>query len=129
MSENKANIINEHLWFTLTTITVNGYIIFLEGKHGISTITLVIGSIIVSLFALYLILDRAIFYYNYNQTEGSTKKKYYYNPESILRFNPFAAMEFVFLREFSGAAFYFILVLFSCIGVILSKFNFNIFTS
>lgn len=129
MSDIRPTIVSEHLWFTLTTITVNGYIVCLEDKTGISKIALIAASIVITLFALYLILDRAVCYFNNDQSDESKKIKYYHNYKRIIRFNPFTAIRFIYFKEFSGAAFYFLLVLCSCIAVVLSKIDFHIFSS
>jgi hypothetical protein len=106
-------ILKEHLWYSLTTVTIN--FALMNVNTGINRWVVILFSMLISMYALRIILQRAISYHNCNLE---------YNKQPIDKFNSVKAFRFV-VKEFSGALFYFIIVFFSFIGVVLTKFNFG----
>jgi hypothetical protein len=84
-NEQKTNIVNEHFWFTATTIGVNGLAISQVDKVYISST--VIGVLFaLTVYAVYLIVDRSAQYAMSNaNTKHITKPVSHYEGSNYLR--------------------------------------------
>jgi hypothetical protein len=58
MRDEKKTIVDEHFWFTLTTMGVNGFLISIN-PNTINPTLVKIASLIISLYAAFLIIHRS----------------------------------------------------------------------
>lgn len=127
MADTGTNILQEHLWFTATTLAVNGFLMSeaIQNKHSCAARAV---STVVSAYAAYLIVQRS--------AAAADKIKL---PEDLKNIKPdqstfrhkvretwynvkIVPSHFLFVVcELSGAFFYLLLVLASCSGVWLSR--------
>ena len=120
-------IVDEHFWFTATTVTVNALVASAISKPGAPSLTFKVLSTVISAFAMYLILQRSAAH------AGKIKV-----PQELLILSEsdktfrhkiretWASMKIVpshllfVVGEFSGALFYLVLVGGSCLFVWLA---------
>jgi len=123
----KNNILQEHFWFTATTLAVNGFLMSdtIWNKHPCTARTV---SIIISLYAAYLIIQRSLaaagkikFPKKLKDIKPDKKTFLHKACETwyILTKVP-GHLPFV-VCELSGSFFYLLLVLASCGGVWLIR--------
>lgn len=119
----KDKIVDEHFWFTATTLAVNAFLISTNTIQRYA-ISLKAISTVISLFAIFLIVHRSAAHADKIRMPRGLKRIPERSKTSIHK----AKETWVFLKlfpkhllfvicEFSGALFYLILVLGSCIAV------------
>lgn len=127
MDDHRRTIIDEHFWFTLTTLTVNGFLI--NSPH-VTTFLARFVSTMVSAYAGFLVVHRSAEHSGKLETLGrccprlwkrDEKDKWFWDKLLETIFNlGYCAWHVLFVFcEFSGALFYLVLIVLSCIGVYL----------
>ena len=127
MPSKNNNILQEHFWFTATTLAANGFLMSANIECQNWYVLKVISTLI-SLYAVYLIVERSASAANKVKLPKDLEKK---EPEqktakdkareTLYRFK-IVPKHFLFVVcEFSGSFFYLLLVVASCIGVLLTR--------
>lgn len=119
----KGHIVHEHHWFALTTLGINAFFLvtdFEEPKLFIARIL----STLVSTIAFFLIVQRAAMHEDQisypkwlAEMEKGQKRFYHKALETLCHLLQFPKFLLFVVCEFSGAFFYGVLVVISCIGV------------
>ena len=121
----KGKIIDEHFWFTATTMALNGFIIS-SAKVKPYITTAKVLSLIVTLYAIFLIVHRAASYagkleecYPDKLKELSEDDKTYLKKtwETWCHLKAFPRFLLYVTCEFGSALFFLILVVSSCVAV------------
>jgi len=119
----KDKIVDEHFWFTATTLAVNGYLLSSDiiSKYNLSA---KIISSFISLYAIFLIIHRSAAHADkihmpesLKNIPESEKTFIHKGKETWIHFKLIPEHILFVIFEFSGTLFYLILVLFSCIAV------------
>jgi hypothetical protein len=119
------NILQEHFWFTATTLAVNGFLMSANIECQNWYVLKVISTLI-SLYAVYLIVERSASAANKVKLPEDLKepvekmatdkaRETWYRLKIVPKHFLFVAC------ELSGAFFYLLLVVASCIGVWLTR--------
>jgi hypothetical protein len=123
--EGKFKIVDEHFWFTATTLGFNAFIISSNSVHDYHWQIRIISTFI-SLFALFLIIHRSAAHANkiegvYPQDIASLPQKdrtwRHKLSETLCHFKVVVKHIPFVICEFSGSLFYCLLVTISCVGV------------
>jgi hypothetical protein len=123
----KEKIVDEHFWFTATTLAVNGYLIATNTPPQYNALTK-ITSTLISLYAIFLIIHRSAALADKIQMPESIRriperdKSFIHKGKETWVHIKLVPKHLVFvIFEFSGAFFYLLLVLVSCVAVWLIK--------
>ena len=127
MPSKANNILQEHFWFTATTLAVNGFL--MSANIGCKNWYVVrIISTLISAYAVYLIVERSASAANKiklpKDLEDKKSDKKTASDKARETWHRFKIVpkHFLFVVcEFSGAFFYLLLVVASCIGVWLTR--------
>lgn len=127
----KHRIVDEHFWFTATALGFNAFLISLASKDSAvdAPDVLALCSIIVSLYASYLIIHRSAAYADKLQIpkrlEGVEEKEKSFldkGQETVYHLWTCARHVPWVVFEFSGSLFYLLLVVLSSLGVLYAHF-------
>jgi hypothetical protein len=112
--DDKTHIIDEHFWFTATTLGVNAFL--MSSKLAVGRCAILVASSVVSLYAIFLVVHRASVHAGI--FEGVPGEDLIYRwrntRRKLARFFPGLAYVLV---DCSGALFYLLLIVISCCGV------------
>ena len=114
------NVLQEQLWFTATTLAVNGLLMSDTVRHGHLVAARVVSTLI-SLYAAYLILQRSAgtagkikLPEDLERVDPGQRNWRHKARETWCRFKVIPAHFLFVVFEFSGSFFYLLLVLGSC---------------
>lgn len=115
----KSHIIDEHFWFTATTLGVNAFL--MSSKLEVGRFAVLAASSVVSLFAVFLVVHRASVHAGiFDGVPGEDLYHRWRNTRrKFARFFPGLAYVLV---DCSGALFYLLLIVISCCGVWATQF-------
>ena len=121
----KDRIVGEHFWFTATTLAVNGFLISSHDsvKAKIPGAWVIVGAIIVSLFAIYLVLHRSAHYAGKGQhpppTGAREERKTARHKFAETRYNSRVVCRHILpaICECSATLFYIVLITLSAVAV------------
>lgn len=112
-------IVDEHFWFTATTLGVNGFLISTE-HFSVHPAAPILCSLLISAYAAILVVGRAAIYAELHKFQAPSDCV---DPVALRRAETRYRLrrlpeDFTFVvAELSGAFFYFLLILLSFIGV------------
>jgi hypothetical protein len=110
----KSHIIDEHFWFTATTLGVNAFL--MSSKLAIGKTAILTVSSVVSLFAIFLVVHRANVHAGTIEGVPGSGLKYRWRNTRRKFVGFFPGLVFIII-DFSGALFYLLLIVISCCGV------------
>lgn len=121
----RSNVVDEHFWFTAITLAFNSFIIE-KLKDETNNVFIITSAIVVNLYALFLILHRAaehagrLKYPKWLEHIPENEKLFYHKAlETLINVWLTIKMVPIIICEFSGAFFYFLLILSSFLAIFM----------